>query len=83
MSGISGERTLNEINIPGTHDSSMNKLKWHTFSSITTISGHAKNARTQTLYIDEQLDAGYRYIDLRVNNIYEKSDAIELILNFF
>ena len=73
LSGVSGERRLNEINLPGTHDSSMNKLKWHRMSSITTIGGYAKNARTQTLYIDEQLDAGYRWLDLCENNKYEKS----------
>ena len=71
MSAIPGERTINEINIPGTHDSSMNALVSNTFSSPTTLIGMERNARTQYLYIDEQLNAGYRYIDLRVNNRYE------------
>lgn len=73
LSGVSGERYLNEINIPGTHDSSMNRLRWFVLSSATTASDHAINAKTQRLYIDEQLDAGFRWIDLRLNNRYEIS----------
>ena len=34
MSGISGDRYLNEINIPCTHDSAMNVVNYNTFSSV-------------------------------------------------
>ena len=73
LSAVPGERMLNEINIPGTHDSSMNNLRVIRLSSLTTTGGMETNARTQYLYIDEQLDAGYRWLDLRCNNKVQNS----------
>ena len=67
MSGISGERYLNEINIPGTHDTAMRRCgvsagtgSWADFGEEYAI--------TQKRYIREQYEAGVRYIDIRLNN---------------
>ena len=101
MSGISGERTLNEINFVGTHDSAMACASWNiatsklrklgrlisdigwalSFTGLGLIAGiggmafyakfgsfGADQATTQTLYINEQMDAGVRSFDLRLNN---------------
>ena len=106
MSGISGERTLNEINFVGTHDSAMANAAWNTETSnlrklalqISTIGWMlsftglgllaaaggmafywkfgtfgADQATTQTLYINEQMEAGVRSFDLRLNNRVCKS----------
>lgn len=70
MAFVSGDRTLNTINIPGTHDSSMKEI--YTFSGPLRIDSKAK---TQVLYIDEQLNAGIRYIDLRFNNFLKNDDG--------
>ena len=72
LSAVPGERQLNDINIPGTHDSSMNSLRVARLSSITSVAGMEMNARTQYLYIDEQLNAGIRWLDLRCNNKCEQ-----------
>lgn len=67
LSGISGERKLNEINTPVTHDSSMKEV-----SSATKCIGSFDNSHefaiTQYHYIDQQLEEGVRRLDLRVNN---------------
>lgn len=63
MSGISGERYLNEINIPGTHDSATKDV-----DCLTTYKILARWAKTQVRYIDEQFDDGVRWIDVRLNN---------------
>ena len=68
MSGISGERRLNEINIPGTHDSGMKSTECHFNASIGDFAHMSKMAQTQALYIDEQLEAGVRILDIRINN---------------
>jgi predicted outer membrane repeat protein len=68
MSGISGDRRLNEINIPGTHDSGMRSTKCHFNASIGDFAHMSKMAQTQALYIDEQLNAGARTFDIRINN---------------
>ena len=65
MSGISGERYLNEINLPSTHDSAMKKV-----SARGTWGGEVGKlwAKCQYRYIDEQLEDGIRRLDLRLNN---------------
>ena len=72
MSGISGERRINEINIPATHDSGMKSVKkrWGG-SSVGSLVGGWDNAIAQRRYIDEQLDEGVRFLDLRLNHQYE------------
>ncbi len=74
MSGVSGERRLNEINIPGTHDAAMNvpKSAESLFEDSGSIFGGAEDAKTQWRYIDEQMNDGFRYFDLRLNNKYQK-----------
>ncbi len=74
MGGISGDRYLNEINIPYTHDSSMKEAYAWVGSSIGSALGFDKSAQTQHLYIDEQLDAGVRVLDLRLSNYYNDHD---------
>ena len=77
MSGISGERYLYEINLPGTHDSGMNNVQniilfdssdW--FSFFVPGAG-AFFARTQDRYIDNQLEDGVRRLDLRLKHKYK------------
>jgi len=68
MSGISGDRRLNEINIPGTHDSGMRSTKCHYNASLGDFAHMSQMAQTQALYIDEQLRAGVRILDIRINN---------------
>ncbi len=63
MSAIPDDRYLYEINIPGTHDSSMKNSmarKWYMHMSAFYV-----YAETQHLYLNEQLDAGVRLFDLR------------------
>lgn len=67
LSGISGERKLNEINTPVSHDSSMKDIAGGT-SSAGTVLGFFDNAVTQYKYINELLDIGIRRLDLRVAN---------------
>ena len=68
MAGISGDRRLNEINLPGTHDSGMKDTQCHFEYSVGDATHMAQMAKTQHLYIDEQLNAGVRLFDLRLNN---------------
>ena len=74
MSGISGERYLNEINMPASHDSSMNNIESKVFDWTTWVPGgfSHKLAKTQEEYINEQLRDGYRKFDLRLNPVYKK-----------
>ncbi len=73
MSGISGDRYLNEINLPCTHDSGMNKVKYHRLNSIGSFLGYAGNAKTQVRYIDEQMNDGVRRFDIRLTVYREES----------
>ena len=82
MSGISGDRYINEINLPCTHDSAMKGVISHTMSSIGSFLGYQGNAETQVRHIDEQLNDGVRRLDLRLNNRYEKSYALGLWISF-
>ena len=84
MSYLTNNNTLlNQINIPGTHDSGtydigklMNNdvadtvFKLFTFTWITT-SQIAEFSKTQKLDITEQLEHGVRYLDIRmmINNV--------------
>lgn len=54
MAAVDGSRLLNEINLPGTHD------------SATTYAELAFFSRCQDLTITEQLEAGIRYLDIRL-----------------
>ena len=54
MSSVDGNLKLNEINIPGTHDSATQYVQLALFS------------KCQCLNIKEQLDAGFRYLDIRL-----------------
>ena len=71
MSFVSGERTLNTINIPGTHDSAMKEV----FTFKGGLIRLDSKAKTQYLYIDEQLNAGVRRLDLRLNSQYKADDG--------
>ena len=81
MAGISGERCLNEINLPGSHDAGMNNVQdtgdgcditsTLTGSAAGGIEGHVIGeymARTQNSYIDEQLANGSRLLDIRLTD---------------
>ncbi|MBE6018368.1 MAG: Cna B-type domain-containing protein, partial [Lachnospiraceae bacterium] len=71
MAGVSGERYLNEINIPGTHDTSMNNV-----SHKGCLSGKfgAAQAKTQREYLEEQLNHGARFFDIRMKTYYCKGE---------
>ena len=65
MSRINDNRLLSEINLPGTHDSSTASVDTYgTFSPW-----FASYAVCQDLYIDDQLNAGIRYLDLRLSDV--------------
>ena len=64
MSGISGDRYLNEINIPGAHDAGMARVK--TFGNLASAS--EKYAKTQSQNIYEQMESGVRMLDIRLSN---------------
>ena len=66
LSGISGERFINEINVPGTHDSAMRSIGGE--AGTGSWFGGAKYAITQKRYIPEQMEHGVRYFDIRMNN---------------
>ena len=67
LAGISGERYLNEINMPGTHDSSMCNVS---HKGCPTGKLGATFAQTQKVFLNEAFEQGARYIDLRLNNKY-------------
>ena len=79
MSGIPGDRYLNEINIPGSHDSGMNSVHSVGYNEDCTslacmfASGYAASyAKTQREYIYQQLAEGAREIDIRLSERYKK-----------
>lgn len=82
MSGISGDRYLNEINLPCTHDSAMKEVNSNMMSSIGSFLGYEGNAQTQVRYIDEQMNDGVRRLDIRLNNRHEKSYALGLWISY-
>ena len=69
MSGIPDDRYLCEINLPGTHDSATAYCKNTTDNQVQLLGRPVFNsgeyARTQSLTLSEQLNAGVRYLDLR------------------
>ena len=69
MSGISGERYLHEITMPGTHDSGMANVKAGEAVLDTVSKKFWWTAETQDLGIDDQLAAGVRVFDLRLTDI--------------
>ncbi|MCR4610322.1 MAG: InlB B-repeat-containing protein [Lachnospiraceae bacterium] len=72
MSLISDDRYLNEINIPGTHDAAMAGVEGGTILGDVS-KGYA---RTQSMYIADQLKSGVRMLDIRMTNAkkFEPSD---------
>ena len=88
MAGISGERYLNEINLPGSHDAGMNNVQDIPYGVLDLtsdlgswgwlIDGYgigANMARTQTTYIDQQLKNGARILDLRLTDRIKTKQA--------
>jgi len=71
MSGIPDERYLCEINLPGTHDSATAYCKNSTDNYVQffgrPVFNTGKYAKTQSLTLPEQLNAGVRYLDLRLS----------------
>lgn len=69
MAGIPDSRYIYEINLPGTHDSATAYCKNETDNTVKLFGLPAfhveKFAKTQSLTLPEQLDAGVRYLDLR------------------
>lgn len=57
MSSIDGEKFLHELSIPGTHDSG---------ALVETVRGTAK---CQNLSIEQQLQSGVRFLDIRCRHI--------------
>ena len=68
MGQIDGEKQLSEITIPGTHDSGTQ------YVPLGFV------MRCQNTSISEQLNAGYRYLDLRVAINEDKNDGQSLII---
>ncbi|MBR3239541.1 MAG: hypothetical protein IKF99_14000 [Oscillospiraceae bacterium] len=72
MAGIRGDAYLNDFNIPYTHDAAMKDYIYHWGTqSVGNFFGQGGYAKTQYLYIPQQLEAGVRILDLRLNNRYE------------
>lgn len=69
MSGIPDGRYIYEINLPGTHDSTTAYCKNTTDNQVQLLGRpvfhSGEYARTQSLTLSEQLNAGVRYLDLR------------------
>ncbi|MBQ6066092.1 MAG: hypothetical protein IJK89_04650 [Clostridia bacterium] len=69
MSGIPDGRYLCEINLPGTHDSATAYCKNSTGNEVMlfgrSVFKSGEYAKTQSLTLAEQLNAGVRYLDLR------------------
>ena len=71
MAGLSGNESLADLTLPGTHDShctSSNILNWSAVVSLF--------AATQSMDIPDQLCAGVRFIDLRCG--YDDSGNIQM-----
>ena len=69
MSGIPDERYLCEINLPGTHDSAAVYCRNSTDNEVRlfgrAVFHSGEYAKTQSLALSAQLNAGIRYLDLR------------------
>ncbi|KAI8409226.1 hypothetical protein FOFC_09061, partial [Fusarium oxysporum] len=60
------DRRLDQIVMPGTHDSGISKIT----NGLLSL-GSAKNTQTQNLNINGQLKAGARWFDLRIASIHK------------
>ena len=69
MSAIPDDRYICEINLPGTHDSATAYCKNSTDNHVklfgSAVFDSGEYAKTQSLTLPEQLNAGVRYLDLR------------------
>ncbi len=78
LGSIPGSKKLSELTIPGTHDSCTYTLKVGELATPST--------RTQRLTLEEQLNAGIRFLDIRcrhINNAFAiHHDRVYLRLNF-
>ena len=68
MASLSDERVLNEIAVPGTHDSATRYVQLAWFS------------KCQALGIREQLEAGFRYLDIRLG--LAEGEGLQLMHGF-
>ena len=69
MAELPDDRLLSEIHIPGTHDSGTQYVQLAFFS------------KCQALSIREQLEAGFRYLDIRLG-VDEKDGVFQLMHGF-
>ena len=95
MAGISGERYLNEINLPGAHDAGMKNvqtLKTGVNDHTSELGNHlfgmgykigAAKAKTQTEYIDEQLKDGARIFDIRLTQYKKVLTTVQLGVQWY
>jgi len=70
MESIPDDIKINQINIPGTHDSGTYDvgLSWQKFRGVFIAPSLAKAfGKTQDLNILEQLESGIRYLDIRLD----------------
>lgn len=67
MAGLPDETLLSKIVLPGTHDSATQYVQLAYFS------------RCQSLGIAEQLDAGVRYLDIRLGDPEKSGEALRLM----
>ncbi|MCR5112669.1 MAG: hypothetical protein K6A63_01890 [Acholeplasmatales bacterium] len=74
LTGISNEKRINQINIPGTHDSSMADARVDGKKPGDSWT-YVDYAVTQKLFIPEQLEAGSRIFDLRVTCYHQEKNG--------
>lgn len=67
MKNINDETKINEIILPGSHDAGTNGMSWL--------------GATQHLSVEEQLNLGVRYFDLRVNKVNDEYFIFHSIIN--
>ncbi|ORX35517.1 PLC-like phosphodiesterase [Piromyces finnis] len=82
MSKYLNNTRINQINIPGTHDSGTYAVDWHSFPIINGF--RRQWGRTQSLDIYQQLMHGIRYLDIRLETnpkkqIYLTHDKFDCI----
>ncbi len=79
MKGISGEKLISNVNIPGTHDSGTKNLKIDIKKKDIKkkekiIKEKIKKYQCQNLSIDRQMEIGVRYFDIRCVNKEDRGD---------
>lgn len=67
------DRTLDQIVMPGSHDSGMSTIT----GALLAFGGTWQNAQTQNLNINSQLWAGARWFDFRITTIHKPSGSYE------